>query len=129
MKTHTMEWTDLNERNTAANVNPVGHVNSALRLASNAFIALVPAVLIVVGAAWLITVPSLVVYLQATLWTSGIVFLGLALDSQKSTIALSIATGLALPALAVLSSKLAIEFAVVAAALIAAWVAAAIWHR
>ena len=82
-----------------------------------------------VAAAWLITAPGLVVYLQATLWASGFVFLGLAIDSEKPVPSLSLATGIALPILTVLSSRVAVEIAIVAAVLVAVWVAAAIWRR
>ena len=129
MKTQTIEWTNINHHNTTTARNPVGHLNSALSHATKAFLALVPALAIVVAAAWLITAPSLVVYLQATLWASGFVFLGLAIDSEKPVPSLSLATGIALPILAVLSSRVAVEIAIVAAVLVAAWVAAAIWRR
>ena len=129
MKTQTIEWTNINQHNTTTARNPVGHLNSALSHATKAFLALVPALAIVVAAAWLITAPSLVVYLQATLWASGFVFLGLAIDSEKPVPSLSLATGIALPILAVLSSRVAVEIAIVAAVLVAAWVAAAIWRR
>ncbi len=128
MKTHTIEWTNTNTQSTITR-NPVGRVNSAMNLATKAFLALVPALAIVVGAAWLITAPGLVVYLQATLWASGFVFMGLAIDSEKSVASPSLATGIALPILAVLSSRVAVEIALVAAVLVAAWVAAAIWRR
>ena len=126
MKTHTIEWTNIN--NTTAR-NPVGRLNSALSLATKVFLALVPALAIVVAATWLVTAPGLVVYLQATLWASGFVFMGLAIDSEKPAPGLSLATGIALPILAVLSSRVAVEIAIVAAALVAAWVATAIWRR
>jgi hypothetical protein len=129
MKTHTIEWTNINQHSTAIDRNRVGRLNSILSLATKAFLALVPALAIVVAAAWLITVPNLVVYLQATLWASGFVFLGLAIDSEKSVASLSLVTGIALPVLAVLSSRVAVEIAIVAAVLVAAWVAAAIWRR
>jgi hypothetical protein len=129
MKTHTIEWTNINQHSTAIDRNRVGRLNSILSLATKAFLALVPALAIVVAAAWLITAPHLVIYLQATLWASGFVFLGLAIDSEKSVAGLSLASGIALPVLAVLSSRVAVEIAIVAAALVAAWIAAAIWRR
>jgi hypothetical protein len=129
MKTQSIEWTNINNPSTITARNPVGRLNSAMGLATKAFLALVPALAIVVAAAWLITAPGLVVYLQATLWASGFVFLGLAIDSEKSVASLSLATGIALPILAILSSRVAVEIAIVAAALVAAWVAAAIWRR
>jgi hypothetical protein len=129
MKTHSIEWTHIDNRSSAIAQYPVRRLNSVLSLATKAFLALVPALAIVVGAAWLVTVPDLVIYLQATLWASGFVFMGLAIDIDKPENSLSLATGIALPVLAVLSSRLAVEIAIVAAALVAAWLAAAIWRR
>jgi hypothetical protein len=129
MKTHAIEWTNNNNRGATIAQNPVGSLNRALHLATKAFLALVPALAILVGAAWLITVPDLVVYLQAALWASGFVFMGLAIDSEKTASGLSLATGMALPVLAVLSSRVSVEIAIIAAALVAIWVAAAIWRR
>jgi len=92
--------------------------------------ALVPALAIVVGATWLVTQPHLVLYLQALTWAAGFVFLGFAFDSETAENAiLSVATGVALPVLALLSSSVALELVIVAAALVAAWVAAGILRR
>jgi hypothetical protein len=99
------------------------------RAAVRAFIALVPAFAIVVGSAWLASAAELAVYLQAALWASGFVFMGLAIDAGKRVALAALATGIALPALAYLSSTTAIELGLVAAALVAAWVAAAIYRR
>jgi hypothetical protein len=104
-------------------------LNRILQLAGKGFVALVPALAIVVGAAWVITDPSLELFLQATIWTSGFVFLGLALESDGAVAGLSLATGLVLPVLAWLSDRVAGEYAIVAAALVAAWIAAAILRR
>ena len=90
---------------------------------------MVPALALVVASAWLVSMPDLVVYLQATLWASGFVFLGLAIDTEPPANGLSLLSGIALPVLAVLSSRVAVELAIVATALVAAWVAAAIWRR
>jgi len=129
MKTHSIEWNHINSAHAAIASNPIGRLNSALRLATKAFLALVPALAIVVGAAWLVTVPDLVIYLQATLWASGFVFLGLSIDTEKPANVLSFATGIALPVLAVLSSRVSVEIAIVAVALVAVWLTAAIWRR
>jgi len=129
MKTHSIQWTDINDSSTAISQNPVGSINSVMHTATKAFLALVPALAVVVGSAWLVTVPDLVIYLQATLWASGFVFMGLSIDAEKPANALSLLTGIALPVLAVLSSRVAVEIAIIATALVAAWVAAAIWRR
>ncbi len=129
MKTHAIGWNGLESPKNPATVNPADNLNSATRLVSRVILALAPALALIVGAAWLVTMPDLVVYLQAALWTSGFLFFGLALDSEKATIGLSLATGFALPLLAVWSDKVAIEIAIVAVALVAAWIAAAIFAR
>jgi len=130
MKTQAIGWNDLAGPEKPAAINPADNLNSATRLVSRAILALAPALALIVGAAWLVTMPDLVVYLQAALWTSGFLFFGLALDSEKTTISgLSLATGFALPLLAVWSDRVAIEVAVVAVALVAAWIAAAIFAR
>ena len=129
MKTHSIEWSHSNTNQNLAILDSASKLNRILHLAAKGFIALVPALAIMVGAAWAVTVPSLELFLQATIWTSSFVFFGLALDSQKATIGLALASGLALLSLAWLSSSVASEFIIVAAALIAAWVAAAILQR
>ena len=129
MKTQSIEWNEIIESNGPIVENPIGSLNQLLHFASKAFLALVPAAGILVGAAWLVGMPDLVLYLQVTLWASGFVFMGLALDVDKPGAGLSLLTGIALPVLAVMSSRVAVEIAVIAAALVAIWVAAAIWRR
>jgi hypothetical protein len=129
MKSHAIEWTNLEESRKPVRIKPAENLDSATRLLSRSVLALVPALALVVAAAWLVSVPDLVVYLQATLWASGFLFFGLALDLEKSTIGLSLATGFALPMLAWLSSVYAPELAIVGVTIIAVWIATAILRR
>jgi hypothetical protein len=130
MKTHSIEWSQIPTRDNAVVLEPARQLQGLLRLATRAFLALVPALAIVVGAAWLVTLPNAVLYLQVLTWVSGFVFLGLAVESESAELSiLNLATGIALPALALLSSNFAVELTIVAAALVAAWVAAAILQR
>ena len=129
MKTHSIDWTHSTTNQNVAILETASKLNRILHLAAKGFVALVPALAIVVGAAWVITDPSLELFLQATIWTSGFVFLGLALESDGATAGLALATGLMLPILALLSESVAGEFTIVAAALVAAWIAAAILRR
>ena len=134
MKSHTIEsaieWSPAQTRQSRTVPNSTVQLNGALRLASRVLLALVPALAIVVGSAWLVTMPDAVLYLQATLGAGGFVFLALAVDSETPQAALlQLATGIVLPVLAWLSSREATEIAIVAAALIAAWVAAGILRR
>jgi hypothetical protein len=130
MKTQAIEW---NERIAAPNsgtLNPAKKLNSATRLLNRSFLAAAPALALIVGAALLVSMPDLVVYLQAALWASGFVFFGLALDSEKPTLGLlNLATGIAVMALALLSSIFAIELLIVAVTIVAAWVATGILRQ
>jgi hypothetical protein len=129
VKTHTIEWTNTNIHSDARKYDPARKLNRILYLSANMFLALVPALAVVTGAAWLITAPDLTAYLQAFLWGAGFVFLGVAVDAPRPLSMLSLLTGLALPALAMLSSRVAIEIAVLAVAILAAWTAVAIWRQ
>ena len=129
MKTHTIELTTIEKYNRASKFNPAGTLNKASWLAANTFLAIVPALAALVFATWLVTVPSLVIYLQATLWASGFLFLGLAIDSPRPYNGLSLLTGIALPVLAFLSSRVAVEIAIIPTAIMALWIAGAIWRR
>ena len=129
MRTNTIEWFQNDNPSRTAIADSARTLNRVLRLAAKGFTALVPALAIVVGAAWAITQPSLDQFLQASLGTSGFIFLALAIDSEKSTVGWLLATGIALPVLALLSSHVAGEFAIVAAVIVAAWVAVSILRR
>jgi hypothetical protein len=99
-------------------------------LATRAAIALIPALTIVVAAALAVATPDMAVYLQATLWACGFVFIALAMESDSPAGAgINLAIGIALPVLTWLSARLASELAVAAAALVAAWLAVAIFRR
>ena len=130
MKTYSIEWSPLTSRERHDILNPIRQMPRVLRWATRALLALLPAAAISLGATWLVTLPEHVVFLQAALWAAGFVFIGLALESESVEVSiLNLATGIALPVLALLSSRVAIEFAIVAATLVAAWVAAGLLRR
>lgn len=130
MKTHSIEWSQLSTGESRLTLEPVRRLPVFMNLASRAFLALVPALAIIVGTAWLVTLPEHLLSLQALIWASGFVFFGLALESESvETSILSLATGIVLPVLAWLSATMAVELLIVAAALIAAWTAAGILRR
>ena len=129
MKTHAIEWSQNDFPARTIIAGSARTLNRTLGLAAKGFTALVPALAIVVGAAWAITLPGLEQFLQASLWASGFIFLALAVDSEKPTVGLQLATGIALPVLALLSSRVAVEFAILAAVIVAAWLAASILRR
>lgn len=129
MKTHSITWTPTDSKRNLSILESAPKINRIQQAALKVFAALVPALAIVVGAAWALTDPSLTLLLHVSIWTSGLVFLGLALESDGAAVWLALATGIVLPILAQLSTRVSNEFAVVAAAVIAAWVAAAILRR
>ncbi len=129
MRTSTIEWFQNDFPSRTAITGSARTLNRPLHLLSQGLTALVPALAIVIGAAWAITVPSLEQFLQASLWASGFIFLALAVDSEKPAIGSLLTTGIALPILALLSSRVASEFVIVAAVVVAAWVAVAILRR
>lgn len=130
MKTQSIELFPLPRRNQATARHALPRLKSVMGLTARTLLALVPALAVVVGSAWLVTIPELVVYLQATTWAVGFVFLGLAVESERSETALLLSlTGIALMTLAFLSSRVAVELAIVAAMLLAMWVTAALIRR
>ena len=130
MKTQSIELFPRVHRQGATVSNALPRFRSATCLTVRTLVALVPALALVVGSAWLVTLPSLMPYLQATTWAAGFAFLGLAVESERSDTALMMSlTGIALPVLAVLSSRVATELAIVAATLVAVWVVAALMRR
>ena len=90
-------------------------------------LAALPALAIIAGTVWVVSdalEPPRV--LQALVWAAGFIFLALAMDAGERNSAAVLVTGLALPALAILSAYVATGFLIVATALIAAWVVAVI---
>ena len=125
----TFEWSPSQSPERRAVLNPGLKLRGALRLATQAVLALTLALAILVGSAWLVNQPDAAVYLQAMLGSGGFIFLALAVDAESPlTALLQLATGIALPLLAWLSSREAVEIALVAAALVAVWVTAAVWQ-
>ena len=104
-------------------------LRGAKHLVLRLLLAALPALALIVGSAWLVSVFEEPYVLQAAIWAAGFIFLALAMESGKPNVGALLATGLALPMLALLSARLAPEFAVLAAALIAVWIAAKILNR
>jgi len=130
MKTHALEWSPATGYELRGTRNPARRLHEFLHMASKAFLALVPALATIVGATWLVTQPDLALYLQALIWSFGFVFLGLALQSESAEGAiLGLATGIAMLALALLSSRFGVDLLIVAATLVAAWIASSILRR
>lgn len=104
-------------------------LNRAVHFGPRVLLASVPTLGILLGSAWAIGDVGSTMVLQALIWATGYVFLALAIETRKTNFAGFMLTGVALPVLAVLSALVAAEFAVIGAALVAGWVAAAILKR
>jgi hypothetical protein len=129
MKTQSIEWSRLENRKTGKPTYAVTKLNRSLSVAAGLFLAAVPALAIVVGSAWLVSAPELVILLQAALWSGGFLFFGLALDAPKAHVMPLLASGFALPTLALMSANVALELAIVAASIVALWVAIGIYQK
>lgn len=81
---------------------------------------------ILVGAIWGSQDPMASRLIEVMLWAGGFVFLALAVDSNTPRSIWLLATGVALPILALLGSGQAIEFTLIAAVLVAIWAGYAI---
>jgi len=101
-------------------------VKQVIGLSPRLLLATLPVSAILAGSAWAIGSFDSAIVLQATIWVTGFIFLALAMDARRQIFEGLLATGLVLPVLALLSANVAVEFAILAAALVAAWVAAAI---
>lgn len=80
-------------------------------------------------ATWAALTPALAQYLSAGLWAAGFVFFALAIEPGVKRVLPLVVTGFALPALAVLGSRVSDGFTIAAAAIVAAWLAAWIARR
>jgi hypothetical protein len=82
---------------------------------------------VVIGTAWLTREPAMIPYVQAAIGTSGLLFFGLAIQAETvKTAWLFLATGTALPLLAVTSARTTPELLVLAALGVGAWLGAAV---
>ncbi len=130
MNTQTYHWPDRTQGTLTSPWNPADTISHATHLSKRMFMALVPALSILVAAAWAMShSEATIMVLQAAIWATGFVFLALAADTLKPQVGGLLVTGLTLPLLAVISANVATEFAIVAAAIVAVWVARAIMKR
>jgi hypothetical protein len=124
MKTQSINWTTESTTNRHATGTAL---NQLTAMVVRAFTATVGALSVLAGMAIMITLPQYDNYMQAGLWAVGFIFLALAIEAKRPA-AFTI-TGLALPAIALLSYHVATEWAMVAAATIAAWVVFTVYRR
>lgn len=96
------------------------------RRSARSILATLPALAILVASAWAIGSESAVGFLQAALLATGLVFLVLAVGNTEGGFGALFFTGASVMLLVLLSTAIAAELAMVSAAIVAAWVSAAI---
>ena len=124
MKSQSLQWSSITTGSHHRDTLPV---NSSFSLPGKYFVAALVALGIVFGAASAISSPVTTSVAQAIAWTLALVFLAFSVESSsKSFTRWSLATGLALPVLALMSAMVASGFLVLAAVVVAAWITMAI---
>jgi hypothetical protein len=122
MNTHLIHWQQYNRRSNTRRRHSSLSLFRLMDRAVKYLAGTLTVFAVVIAATWLIRNPALIPYLQAAVSTSGLLFIGLALEVEKTSTAwFCLATGIALPLLAFLSAQLAPELLIVAAFLVAAW--------
>ena len=90
--------------------------------------AMLPAATIVTLSVWVAGL-EVSTFLGVCTWGAGFIFLGLAVDGHGTLARFQLATGIALPVLALLQKNVSPDFIIVAGALLAAWLGAAVLKR
>jgi hypothetical protein len=94
------------------------------------FTAVALCLIFLTASIWAITEPGFTPYLQALNWSTSFVFLAIAFDTERSSIALmALATGIAIQIFTGLSAHFGPAFVLLGTPLIAAWLTMAIFRR
>ena len=105
------------------------NTNSLPCLVLAVMISAIPAVALVVFAAWATGAPTLLPAVQAATGLSGLVFLALAIESRGPAAVVKILTAAALFASAYASLAIAIEFMIVGMMIASAWLGAGLFMQ
>jgi len=122
----TLHWTLRAKQPAVRSPGSGVRLSQALQFGFRLSLAAVTALVPVIGAVWAVSAFENPYLLQAAIWAASFVFMALAVESRKPNVGALLATGLALGTLSILSARVTSEFAIVAALLIAAWIAAAL---
>ena len=111
-------------RGPATALHPFAH------LAARVFTAVALCLVLLSGSIWAITEPGFTPYLQALNWSMSFVFLAIALDAQRSLIALmALVTGITMQIFTGLSAHFDHGFILLGTPLMAGWLTMAIFRR
>ena len=126
MKTYTAAALHNRKPQMSAREMFVPSVAASIREILALLSAVTAATSIVLGSVWATGLEMSNVF-SALVWALGFVFLGLALNNRGALAYFQFATGLVLPVLASLQNSVSPDFAMISGALLAAWVAIAIF--
>jgi hypothetical protein len=130
MKSHTIGLPRYEAYEKSIGLNWLSGLDVRLRQVARMILASIPAAALLIALVWAIGISGGSVYLQASAWALGFVFLGLALDSEKmGELGLHILSALALFALTWLSKSQGLELLVVAGAIPAIRLSVALFRR
>jgi len=128
MKTLTSTIRGTRELETRIGRQWLGSVAMYLREILGLAVALIVAAALVTLSVWLAGRPAGPV-LAACSWGIGFIFLGLAVDGRGWSAIIRAMTGVALPVLAVLASRVSADFMIVSGVLLAAWAGHSVLKR
>ena len=123
MKTQALNWSPTSPAGAKSFTGLKLDTRPALRLLLMVLAAALPAAAVSIITLWAISNGGLI-YVAAAYWSAGLIFLALMVENSGERGFALAGSGLALMALAWLSSRVAPEFGIVAGFLLAAWVAA-----
>lgn len=123
MESLSLRWFTSGKRSAESAVTFTVHPAEITRALARWSLAATAAVFTVLLSTWAAITPSIDQYLGAALWAGGFVFFALAIEVGIRKILPYIFTGLALPVLAVLGAEVAVEFSILAGAILAGWLA------
>jgi hypothetical protein len=127
MKAQSINWTSTSGIGSSVGQSTAQRLASLTMMVGKAFTATVGGLAVLVGMAVAISMPQFDNYVLAGLWAAGFIFLALAIEARKP-LAFAV-TGLALPAIALASYSWATEWAMTAAAILAAWLVYAVYRK
>lgn len=123
MESLSLRWFTTGTRSAESTVSFTVRPAEIARIFARWSLAGAVAITTVLVTTWAAITPSVDQILGAALWAAGFIFFALALEVGIRKIFPYVITGMALPVLAVLGMELAAEFAILAGAVIAGWLA------
>ena len=133
MKTHSIHWrTGSESRGTISKLVSAAAMRTPEALESithrvvRISAGIVVAGVILLTAIWAAEFLAGSGILEASIWAAGFIFLGLSLENPQDQFGGLLLTGIALPILALLGIKIAVEFSIIAATVTAVWAGLAV---